>query len=240
MSYDQVLKYRQDILNSCEKALDSDGMGCDMCGRKTYELIGGYVCFDKSDSWTLLCEDCGKFAKSIQKLLYARRSKFSKTSTRGDYGGILERTISLSPEVFSLQDFRRANAAVYHVGLHDALSHHVAIQLVCAGIGAPYERIIKLDGKRTLAKNLCVFLQTKRAEGLRFVQNVESNGQLIRKFMTRAEIRSEKRTWFCWNCDDEIDHRKYCGRCKTVWYCGRECQYKHWENHKKACVKLCK
>ncbi|XP_076295618.1 zinc finger MYND domain-containing protein 10-like [Lasioglossum baleicum] len=32
--------------------------------------------------------------------------------------------------------------------------------------------------------------------------------------------------------------RKRCSKCKTVWYCGRECQVKDWEKHKVICEKI--
>ena len=31
---------------------------------------------------------------------------------------------------------------------------------------------------------------------------------------------------------------KACGSCRSVFYCGRECQTKHWPSHKKFCSKL--
>ena len=37
-----------------------------------------------------------------------------------------------------------------------------------------------------------------------------------------------------------IISRFVCSRCKTVWYCSRECQVQHWKQHKKVCKKKVK
>ncbi|MBN3292269.1 ZMY10 protein, partial [Polypterus senegalus] len=37
----------------------------------------------------------------------------------------------------------------------------------------------------------------------------------------------------CGHCGSEASKR--CSRCQTEWYCGRECQVKHWQKHKQAC-----
>ncbi|CAG5055031.1 unnamed protein product [Parnassius apollo] len=37
----------------------------------------------------------------------------------------------------------------------------------------------------------------------------------------------------CAECGDKAS--KKCSRCKTEWYCGRECQVQHWPKHKKIC-----
>ncbi|XP_028679864.1 zinc finger MYND domain-containing protein 10 [Erpetoichthys calabaricus] len=37
----------------------------------------------------------------------------------------------------------------------------------------------------------------------------------------------------CGFCGSEASKR--CSRCQTEWYCGRECQVKHWQKHKQAC-----
>jgi hypothetical protein len=43
----------------------------------------------------------------------------------------------------------------------------------------------------------------------------------------------------CSNCNKfppEIPTLKQCAKCKTAYYCSRECQTKHWKKHKKECV----
>jgi TPR repeat protein len=49
---------------------------------------------------------------------------------------------------------------------------------------------------------------------------------------------------FCYRPHDPPEHRlKPCNRCHRVYYCGEECQVKHWERqrngHKKLCQGLC-
>jgi hypothetical protein len=44
-----------------------------------------------------------------------------------------------------------------------------------------------------------------------------------------------KQRW-CYVCKQNKQECKWCV-CKTVRYCGRECQAKHWKEHKKVCGK---
>ena len=45
----------------------------------------------------------------------------------------------------------------------------------------------------------------------------------------------------CANClksaNPNNDSFKCCARCKSVWYCSKECQVKHWASHKSDCIK---
>merc|ERR1712070_206586 len=40
-------------------------------------------------------------------------------------------------------------------------------------------------------------------------------------------------TQFCAYCRADASER--CSRCKQEWYCSRECQVKHWKQHKAIC-----
>jgi predicted Zn-ribbon and HTH transcriptional regulator len=40
----------------------------------------------------------------------------------------------------------------------------------------------------------------------------------------------------CANCGREATNR--CSRCKSEWYCGKDCQVKKWKSHKEFCSKL--
>lgn len=37
---------------------------------------------------------------------------------------------------------------------------------------------------------------------------------------------------------DLVKPLKTCGKCKSVWYCTRQCQVEHWKEHKKVCTIL--
>ena len=39
----------------------------------------------------------------------------------------------------------------------------------------------------------------------------------------------------CHNCGTKSDKLKKCTRCGKTWYCGKECQIKHWKEHKTVC-----
>jgi hypothetical protein len=39
----------------------------------------------------------------------------------------------------------------------------------------------------------------------------------------------------CSACGEKSDALKKCRNCKCVWYCDKECQNKHWKEHKKEC-----
>jgi hypothetical protein len=55
--------------------------------------------------------------------------------------------------------------------------------------------------------------------------------QLLVKF-TAARIAAENTV--CVVCGSN-GHTKKCGKCKKVYYCGRECQRKDWRQHKPEC-----
>ncbi|RPA79985.1 hypothetical protein BJ508DRAFT_377369 [Ascobolus immersus RN42] len=40
----------------------------------------------------------------------------------------------------------------------------------------------------------------------------------------------------CGSCGRPDDKLLRCGRCRAIWYCGRECQRSHWKAHKQVCV----
>ena len=45
-------------------------------------------------------------------------------------------------------------------------------------------------------------------------------------------------TKICSACDKESDALKKCRNCKCVWYCDKDCQNKHWKEHKKGCKRI--
>ena len=42
-------------------------------------------------------------------------------------------------------------------------------------------------------------------------------------------------TKLCSACGEKSDTVKKCTACKCVWYCDKECQNKHWKEHRKEC-----
>ena len=43
----------------------------------------------------------------------------------------------------------------------------------------------------------------------------------------------------CHNCHREFDTVKQCVACKQVWYCGSDCQKRHWKaGHKEVCKRM--
>lgn len=39
----------------------------------------------------------------------------------------------------------------------------------------------------------------------------------------------------CNSCGKSLDNLQVCGRCKSAYYCSKDCQTKDWKNHKKPC-----
>ncbi|KAJ7577397.1 hypothetical protein C8J56DRAFT_970759 [Mycena floridula] len=55
-----------------------------------------------------------------------------------------------------------------------------------------------------------------------------------------AATEAGPKQYGCFYCQTRTSKKctlKQCGRCKTVWYCSRECQAKDWKDHKKTCGK---
>lgn len=56
---------------------------------------------------------------------------------------------------------------------------------------------------------------------------------------TREHLLSSRVEGMCGNAKCAEEPTTRCGKCKTVEYCGRECQTKHWkEEHKGRCFKM--
>ena len=62
-----------------------------------------------------------------------------------------------------------------------------------------------------------------------------SNGQLPQHMLSNQE---QVKLQVCANCQVEeraLRQHKACTRCKTTYYCGRDCQVNHWKQHKPTC-----
>ena len=58
--------------------------------------------------------------------------------------------------------------------------------------------------------------------------------------MTTTSISTQKHCHQCDKMQDQVKtgSLKFCGRCRTVYYCSRECQEKDWPIHKLGCKKV--
>ncbi|OWR42439.1 zinc finger MYND domain-containing protein 10 [Danaus plexippus plexippus] len=64
--------------------------------------------------------------------------------------------------------------------------------------------------------------------------------KLLESYTSDAALALDSGGAKCAKCGDKAS--KKCSRCKTEWYCGRECQVKQWPKHKDICdqfAKLC-
>ncbi|MHA1680187.1 MAG: zinc finger MYND domain-containing protein [Promethearchaeota archaeon] len=53
----------------------------------------------------------------------------------------------------------------------------------------------------------------------------------------KKETGAEKMKTICNKCKDIGDAHKVCSRCKIMFYCSKDCQIKHWKEHRKICKK---
>ena len=57
------------------------------------------------------------------------------------------------------------------------------------------------------------------------------------KGIERVISLSDFETKYCENCKQKKQKLMVCSRCNLVWYCGKDCQVKHWKStHKQQCV----
>ncbi|KAJ7759626.1 hypothetical protein B0H16DRAFT_595442 [Mycena metata] len=55
---------------------------------------------------------------------------------------------------------------------------------------------------------------------------------------TRTALHTACTKCFKNGSDEPSLQLRRCGKCKTVWYCSKECQSQHWPTHKKSCGKV--
>jgi hypothetical protein len=59
---------------------------------------------------------------------------------------------------------------------------------------------------------------------------------LTMSFLSQGIFAADSHSRICANCHEESP-KKQCTRCKTTYYCGKECQKIDWKKHKASCVK---
>ena len=52
----------------------------------------------------------------------------------------------------------------------------------------------------------------------------------------RAQPKPQGKLRVCCYCCNHSNHTKLCSKCRSVYYCSKECQKNHWKVHKKYCV----
>jgi len=52
----------------------------------------------------------------------------------------------------------------------------------------------------------------------------------------RPSMTKRRQCEACWRLDDGKERFQQCGQCKSVYYCGKECQRKDWTRHKARCT----
>ncbi|PZC71932.1 hypothetical protein B5X24_HaOG212245 [Helicoverpa armigera] len=62
--------------------------------------------------------------------------------------------------------------------------------------------------------------------------------KLLESYTSDAALALDSGGAKCAKCGDKAT--KKCSRCKTEWYCGRECQVQQWPKHKELCDQFAK
>ena len=65
-----------------------------------------------------------------------------------------------------------------------------------------------------------------------------SLGESAEREENETEPTNGTPTKMCSACGKKSDTLKKCRNCKCVWYCDKECQNKHWKEHKKECKRI--
>ncbi|CAL7944864.1 unnamed protein product [Xylocopa violacea] len=84
---------------------------------------------------------------------------------------------------------------------------------------------------KKLAKHQSKFIYTTDIEYVKTAAQILSDAYDLDK-LDCIDVKE------CFLCCEEAKNR--CSKCKQAWYCGRECQVKHWAKHKIICDKITK
>ncbi|XP_015592432.1 zinc finger MYND domain-containing protein 10 isoform X2 [Cephus cinctus] len=80
---------------------------------------------------------------------------------------------------------------------------------------------------KKLARSQSNYLFTENIQYIRHIAQILSEAYNLDK-LDYLEMRK------CFGCNEPA--KKRCSKCKTAWYCSRECQVKDWINHKINCI----
>lgn len=70
------------------------------------------------------------------------------------------------------------------------------------------------------------------------VSNPERCDNLFRATAVSSEFLKANQKYFgvqCTQCQTKLEKLLKCAKCKSVWYCSKECQKKNWSKHKPTC-----
>jgi hypothetical protein len=89
-------------------------------------------------------------------------------------------------------------------------------------------KIIRSPQDIMIRTEICMDSVCQRAVRRRYMREIESTigGKVVVDGST------------CEVCHRLVKKLKHCERCNSTYYCGRECQKKDWNRHKKMCKKL--
>ena len=141
-----------------------------------------------------------------------------------------------------MKKYEPFNARIQHTGHLQMWKYH--FENMVTGLMRNYP---KMQGK---------FKQINLEDNLRFIGD-ESLRELVKLYLDpRTSHICEQRVYTpgfghkmtseittpiicggCKNMEKDVQY-KVCNRCKSVYYCSRKCQKKHWKNHKKECRSL--
>jgi len=63
------------------------------------------------------------------------------------------------------------------------------------------------------------------------------NESLLYPVLITKTKEAGKAGYICAYCSASVSQRLCCSQCKVTFYCGRDCQVKHWKDHKRVCCK---
>lgn len=89
--------------------------------------------------------------------------------------------------------------------------------------------------RKKIVKELLTFLVKKRLKSVGFARPLFTLKE-SRKIEAELKIGVfREQNYRCFECNKVDDKLQLCGGCNRIWFCGKECQKRAWQRHKKAC-----